>query len=109
MAVSNYDPRWPEIWKDAALSSEGITLRGRSRSFCTTLRARLYRLRKEMQAEKHPNVELANKVTICAPFQVEGSVDPEKSWAITLRKSEAEYEDLLKDAGYDVPAAPNLD
>lgn len=62
MAVANYDPALLEFWRAAYKGEIPVELDNAKDAF--RLRTRLYRLRKDMQAERHPDWHLAKKASI---------------------------------------------
>ena len=67
MSVSSYDPRWLNVFRDAA--SREVLLKMDDIKTAVNLRQKLYRLRKAMEKEKHPFFPLAVRVDIGAYFE----------------------------------------
>ena len=121
--LSEYDPRYLELWRDASTRTINIPLE--SRQAAITMRHRLYRCRKDMEAEKHQYAEAAAKVSISI-IATNKAGEPHKfstlarlpggpqaenhfKWSLQLDNTDKIFDDALAKVGYAVPEAPNRD
>jgi hypothetical protein len=116
MAVSNYDPRWLDVLRDGA--TKEITLTLPDMTAATTLRSKLYRLRKDMGKEKHPFYDLVAKISITACWRLKSGKEIAfinnqrtpppaaadiKETILTIKPHDKKYESILESAGYKIP------
>ena len=129
MSVKDYDPRLIALWNDAALAPQGISLPFNGNTWnealnkATTQRHRMYRLRKDLEREKHPVSDNAKKCKISTRVILsDGKVinySSKKTWKdadvkrielhIIAHAADTSMDEALASAGYSVPAAPSLD
>lgn len=120
MPLSEYDPRYVELWRDGAIKP--VRVPQKDRRAAVVMRHRLYRCRKAMMEEKHPYADLAAKVSISVIGVDDAGVEhkfstldrlpvPEHKlkWHLRLDNTDAGFDEALSAAGYAVPEAPNLD
>lgn len=123
MAVSNYDPLWLDVLRDAG--TKEVIFPFPNLQEAQTLRQKLYRLRHAMNEEDHPYKTLANKVAMRVVYVLSDGTqktyvnnkqtpppgelklyDKKKRLApilLILKPQDLDYADLLADAGYTVP------
>lgn len=130
MSVKDYDPRLVQLWTEAALREKGIYLpfieanMGDALKKATTQRHRMYRLRKEMEREKHSAADNAKKCKISTLVTLKSgkviSFGHRKTWDddreiakvelhLIAHAADTAMDAALAAAGFDVPEAPNLD
>lgn len=120
MSLSEYDPRYLTLWRDASIKPISVPLD--TRMSAVTMRHRLYKCRKDMETEKHPYFEAASKVSISIiatdrsgqahKFStIQRLPGPEGSfkWSLLLDNTDKVFDDALAKVGYAVPEAPDLD
>lgn len=117
MSTSDFEPRYLELWRDAAAAAVRIPVPSKQDAFA--FRHRLYRCRLAMKAEKHEWYELARGVTASiievAPDGKERAVsgkEPETanaSYIVLMRNPDQRFAEALMAAGYEPPKAPSLD
>lgn len=119
MPLSDYDPRYLELWRDGAIKP--VRVPQKNRQAAVAMRHRLYRCRKEMEREKHPYSEAAGKVSISIIGVDSAGVDHKFStvarlpcpegqlrWQLLLDNADAVFDEALAEAGYDIPEAPEI-
>lgn len=119
MSLSDYDPRYLELWRDGAVKP--VRVPQKNRQAAVAMRHRLYRCRKEMEKEKHPYSEQAGKVSISIVGTGPDGLDhrfstvarlphPEEKmkWSLLLDNTDSVFDEALAEAGYEVPEAPEI-
>ena len=129
MSVKDYDPRLVQLWAQAALRADGIHLlfdeadADKSLRKATTQRHRMYRLRKEMERERHPDADNAKKCKISTLVTLKNgevvAFGHRKTWKdedvlkielhLISHAADTSMDKALASAGFDVPEAPSLD
>ena len=116
MSTSDYEPRYLELWRDAAAKEIALPMQSREDAF--SFRHRLYRCRLAMKAENHPWYELAKTVSVSIQAQEDGgwnglsgkeTIKPGSPLRLLLRNPDQRFSQALADAGYEPPKAPLLD
>lgn len=119
MALSDFDPRYLELWRDGAVRP--VRVPQKDRKAAVTMRHRLYRCRSEMVKEKHEYADQAGRVSISivgvGPDNVEHRFstvgrlpypEAQMKWALLLDNTDATFDEALTQAGYVVPEAPEI-
>ena len=130
MAVTDFEPRLLELWRDAAFGGKIVeipdTKEAPGLARAIRFRARMYELRKHMRREKHPDWQMAERVKISLEMQDHKSSEwlpylnnahTAKHYAdkefvryrLNLQAADAGIDDILEGAGYDKVEAPDLD
>lgn len=117
MPLSNYDARWLEVLRDAGTKEKLISFDRYEDA--VALRHMLYRIRGDMQREKHEWYDRAAKVKMSITFTLpDGSFKsfvskkatpiPEGTKQFHLRLVPDKFSEILDKEGYKIPEQPDL-
>ena len=117
MPLESYDTRWLELLRDAGRAEKIIPVDGVNDG--VTLRARLYRLRTEMKAAKHPDYISASRVQISVMMETKAGTKrsfvsrkatpiPEDLEKVYLLLTPDKFSKILDAQGYKIPEEPEL-
>lgn len=127
MTISNYDPRYLDLWRDGGTKGVELVL---DKPAAVALRHRLYRLRAAMKAESHPWFETAERASISIVFSnaeaaewVAYSTDKQAAkacaergwkpealqWKLSIQPPDSRFDKVLENAGYKLDEPPGLD
>ena len=131
MSLSDYDPRMIEVWREAATRPQGVVLpflepggdSEEARKKAITQRHRFYRLRKELERNKHPAAIAAGQCKIQVRLTTKDGKhiypsklvnwDPKNIIAVDLHfishNADAALDKALKAVGVKTQEAPSLD